>query len=89
MAKISGGYNIEADLKDRFRKYCLSHRLGPVEDIVGAAMLWFLDADADEQKRMVSHYTEALEGSLAPSGNGGLSGKPQPLRSEPESETGT
>ena len=63
MAKIPGGYNIEADLKKRFGEYCRSRRLGPVEDIVGAAMLWFLDAEAGEKERMVLHYTETMEGS--------------------------
>ena len=64
MAKIQGGYNIEADLKKRFADYCRSRRVGPIEDIVAAAMLWYLDSDVAVKEAIVAKYTELVGEAL-------------------------
>ena len=57
MAKKNPGYQIEERIAEAIREHCVAHWCKPIEDVVAASILHYLDADDDHRLQIRSHYT--------------------------------
>ena len=65
--KVKTGYQIESGVVEIFRERCRQDLAAPLEDIVAAAMIHYVDQDPETRRAIRERYT-AWKAAASPAG---------------------